>query len=146
NCPKYIQARIWEKGESRSEVKEFVSTSTELSDEQMNFIRQADTFIIASQHQTRGADASHRGGNPGFIQVKDRKKIVFPDYSGNMMFQTLGNLQLNPHCGLLFYDFSDGKILQLTGRAEIIWDEVRIREFAGAERLIDFEVIETRES
>jgi uncharacterized protein len=63
-----------------------------------------------------------------------------------MMFQTLGNLQLNPHCGLLFYDFSAGKILQLTGKAEIIWDEERIKDFAGAERLIEFELIELRES
>jgi uncharacterized protein len=146
NCPKYIQSRIWEKKENRSEAKESVSVSSELDEKQIDFIRRADTFIIASRHRTSGVDASHRGGNPGFIQVHDGKKIIFPDYSGNMMFQTLGNLQLDPHCGLLFYDFSAGKILQLTGKAEIIWDEERIKEFAGAERLIEFELIELRES
>lgn len=146
NCPKYIQARFWElDGGLESELSGSES-AFELTAKQIEFIERADTFIIASAHETRGADVSHRGGNSGFVKVSDNKKLVFPDYSGNMMFQTLGNLQTNPHCGLLFYDFSNGRILQLSGRAKIVWDEERAREFAGAERLVEFELSEARTS
>ena len=145
NCPKYIQARFWEREEKTKNVAKPLEIFGELTEKQISFIEAADTFIIASAHESRGADVSHRGGNPGFVRVSDKKKLVFPDYSGNMMFQTLGNLQTNPHCGLLFFDFANGRILQLTGRAEIVWDEERKKEFAGAERIIEFELIKARE-
>ena len=146
NCPKYIQARFWERSETPKTTPKSWKNFGELTEQQISFIENSDTFIIASHHQRAGADVSHRGGNIGFIRVKDNKKLIFPDYAGNMMFQTLGNLALNPNCGLLFYDFTDGSVLQLTGKAEIIWDEERKEEFAGAERLIEFELIEARES
>ena len=56
------------------------------------------------------------------------------------MFNTLGNLAVNPRSGLLFIDFERGHTLQLTGRAEIIWDADRTAEFVGAERLVAFEI------
>jgi predicted pyridoxine 5'-phosphate oxidase superfamily flavin-nucleotide-binding protein len=147
NCPKYIQARFWERNEFVPPYDEHpADTFAELTETQSSFIEAADTFIIASAHESRGADVSHRGGNAGFVKVLGLKKLVFPDYSGNMMFQTLGNLQFNPNSGLLFFDFSDGKLLQLTGQAEIVWDAERIKEFAGAERLVEFEISEVRES
>ena len=55
-----------------------------------------DVLFIATAHATRGADASHRGGNPGFIEVLDGKTVRIPDYAGNSMFNTLGNLVVNP--------------------------------------------------
>ena len=58
------------------------------------------------------------------------------------MFQTLGNISVNPQAGLLFVDFERGGTLQLTGRAGILWDEERAAEFAGAERLVEFDVDE----
>jgi hypothetical protein len=57
-----------------------------------------------------------------------------------MMFQTLGNLAVNPKAGLLFMDFERGATLQLTGRADIIWDEARRASFPGAERVVEFHV------
>jgi uncharacterized protein len=146
NCPKYIQARFWERNETRQSETKQAESFGELTEKQIDFIKAADTFIIASAHESRGADVSHRGGNAGFVQVSGNKKLVFPDYSGNMMFQTLGNLELNPNCGLLFYDFSDGRVLQLTGKATIVWDRERIIKFAGAERLVEFELTEARAS
>lgn len=146
NCPKYIQARFWERNENPKGEIYPAEKFEEFTDNQQKFIENSDTFIIASAHKTRGADVSHRGGHIGFIKVLDNKRLVFPDYSGNMMFQTLGNLTLNPNCGLLFYDFSNDRILQLTGKANIIWETERIKEFAGAERLVEFELTEARES
>jgi predicted pyridoxine 5'-phosphate oxidase superfamily flavin-nucleotide-binding protein len=56
-------------------------------------------------HAPAGVDCSHRGGNPGLVRVLDERRLVFPDYSGNNMFQTLGNLSLDSRAGLLFLDF-----------------------------------------
>ena len=146
NCPKYIQARFWERNGNALGETRAAESFAEFTGGQTAFMESADTFIIASAHESRGADVSHRGGDAGFVRVMDKRKLVFPDYSGNMMFQTLGNLQANPHCGLLFYDFSNGRMLQLTGKAKIVWDGPEIREFAGAERLVEFELTEARES
>src|SRR5262249_25058473 len=79
------------------------------------------TFFIASTHPQGGADASHRGGEPGFVQVPDAHTLQWPDYVGNNLFQTLGNLSVNPRAGLLFVDFERGRTLQLTGQAELLW-------------------------
>ncbi len=144
NCPKYIQARTWE-SKSGSNHQAFVQHSKEFSDEQLNWIKNADTFFIASHQKDGGADASHRGGNPGFIHVLDKNTLRFPDYSGNTMFQTLGNISTNPNCGLLFIDFEHGATLQLTGTAKIIWDRNQLTEFSGVERAVEFcasEIIE----
>ena len=144
NCPKYIQARTWQKMAANNSPNSGVKHSVELSEIQKTLIQDADTFFIASHHR-EGADASHRGGNPGFVRVKNSKTLIFPDYSGNTMFQTLGNLTADPGCGLLFIDFDSGSALQLTGTVEIIWDLNRVQEFPGAERIVEFQVIEAIE-
>jgi len=87
-----------------------------------------------------GADASHRGGLPGFVRVESVNRLVFPDYRGNRMFNTLGNLELSPRAGLLFPDFTTGDALQLSGRAAVLWDDPRLAEFPGAERLVVFDI------
>jgi hypothetical protein len=115
--------------------------SAALDRRQAALAARADTFFIASAHPQRGADASHRGGRPGFVEVSDDgRRLTFPDYSGNRMFQTLGNLAVNPRAGLLFLDWESGTALQLTGRARIVWDEQAVAVRPGAERLIEFAV------
>lgn len=147
NCPKYIQVRHLEKGVTESLVELETFTTDALSDANQLWIAQADTFFIASSHPESGADASHRGGFPGFVQVLNSKKILFPDYTGNNMFQTFGNLAVNPNAGLLFIDFEGGHTLQLTGKAKVIWNAEKLSDFAGAQRLVEFDieqVLETR--
>ncbi|MBD2346989.1 pyridoxamine 5'-phosphate oxidase family protein [Anabaena subtropica] len=140
NCPKYIQTRHIEKTgiDSLKQPETFIRDA--LSETNQLWITQADTFFIASYHPESGADASHRGGLPGFVQVVNSNKLVFPDYSGNNMFQTFGNLIVNPHAGLLFIDFAQGHTLQLTGKAKVIWDVERLNEFAGAQRIVEFDI------
>ena len=72
------------------------------------------------------------------MRVDDNSTLVFPDFTGNFHFNTLGNLLLNPRAGLLFINFKRGDLLYLTGTAEVIWDSDEIRAFAGAERLLRF--------
>lgn len=63
-----------------------------------------------------GADASHRGGAPGFVRV-DESGFWWPDYPGNNLFNSLGNLAVNPEAALLFFHFTAGRILHLSGTA-----------------------------
>lgn len=56
------------------------------------------------------------------------------------MFNTLGNIAINPQTGLLFIDFESGSTLQLTGKTSIIWDAQQMTEFVGAERLVEFQI------
>ncbi len=137
NCPQYIHAHdLSPGGEVRNET---AHESASLDDEQQAMIRGADTFFIASAHPA-GADASHRGGDPGFVQIDSPSRISFGDYSGNNMFNTLGNLAASPACGLLFIDFDSGRTLQLQGSASIDWDPARAATVPGATRVIDFAV------
>ena len=137
NCPKYIQARVPENADAASTTPQ-ATAAIRLDERQRRWVRTADTFFVGSRHAERGADASHRGGNPGFVRVVDASHLSWPDYSGNRMFQTLGNLAHDPRAGLLFVDFEIGGTLQLAGRTSVDWDEERARGFAGAERVVDF--------
>ena len=139
NCPKYIQTR---------EVREFTAESavqsgargtrfTSLTPEVRAMLARSDSFFIASVHRPgdgapdhaadagaaspagAGVDISHRGGPPGFVRIKDETTLTFDDYPGNLFYNTLGNLLLNPAAGLLFVDFDHGDLFFLSGRAKI---------------------------
>lgn len=138
NCQQYIQARTIVG--TREAATPVARVSERLDMRQQSRIAGADTFFIATAHPRMGADASHRGGLPGFVRIESEKRIVFPDYRGNRMFNTLGNLESNPRAGLLFPDFATGGALQLTGRAAVLWDHRRLAEFPGAQRLVAFDI------
>ena len=149
NCPKYIQRR--EVSLQPSVDFSFVEVQTDdvFNNQAEKLINNADTFFIASQHQGEdpdrhaSADISHRGGEPGFIHIQDDKTLIFPDYSGNRHFNTLGNLSLNPRVGLLFIDFINGDLLHLRGISNILWNDSRQVDFPGAERLLEFQLTES---
>ncbi|MFC9932236.1 pyridoxamine 5'-phosphate oxidase family protein [Streptomyces sp. NPDC127190] len=115
NCPKYIQRREgYETVPGRTPGPS--RRLTRLGAAEADLVRAADTFFLATVHSA-GADASHRGGNPGFVQVTSPTELTWPDYPGNAMFLTLGNLHTDPRAGLLLLDWETGTTLQLTGRA-----------------------------
>ncbi|MFF1656992.1 pyridoxamine 5'-phosphate oxidase family protein [Streptomyces sp. NPDC058255] len=136
NCPKYLQKR--ESYETAERTPGTARRGVELSGAQGKFIEAADTFFLATVH-AHGADASHRGGNPGFVRVDSPRELSWRDYPGNSMFLTLGNLAADPRTGLLFPDWESGAVLQLTGTARTEFTE-------DGERTVRFaltEVIET---
>lgn len=120
NCPKYIQSRTFIDFKTMNRMEP--ASSTQLDKDQVEMIRRSDTFFIATHHLERGADASHRGGLPGFVQVVDTRTLVIKDYTGNAMFNTLGNVVENPQTGLLFLDFEAGDLLQINGEASVQWE------------------------
>ncbi|RRR98403.1 pyridoxamine 5'-phosphate oxidase family protein [Glycomyces terrestris] len=137
NCPKYIQTRTVDAEEPPAGPVE-ASGSDRLSAAQRAWIAAADTFFVATRADGLGADASHRGGNPGFVAVGDDRTLVWPEYAGNSMYMTLGNLELDPRCGLLFLDWERGRALHLTGTARTDWDPGRAAAVPGAQRLVAF--------
>jgi uncharacterized protein len=149
NCPKYIQARMphWVAEPSALSRAQAVERQAQtLAPAARRLVQSADTFYIASSvarigadHPADGVDVSHRGGKPGFVHLGDengRSVLTIPDFVGNFMFNTLGNLVAHPLAGLLFTDPDNGDLLQLTGRAEIVWDGPQVQVFDGAQRLL----------
>jgi len=124
NCPKYIQRRLIKKSDSVTDVASDMIKGTYLNDGIIQWISQADTFFVGSKGEEGKLDVNHRGGNKGFIEIVDGNRLKIPDYVGNNMFNTLGNIYLNGMAGLLFVDFEKGRTLQLTGKAEILFDQV----------------------
>jgi len=146
NCPKYIQRREPVEALDVHPADRDVAHGAVLTEPQRTFVESADTFFLATAHPDAGADVSHRGGRPGFVRVSGERMLVWPDYAGNTMFMSLGNLAVNPHAGLLFVDFDSGTTLQLTGRARVDWDAARAATFPGAQRVVELEIDETVET
>lgn len=141
NCPKYIQRRSlhatsWgEPGCARGR-------STSLSDVQVALIERSDTLFVATVHPDHGTDVSHRGGRPGFVHIDSPNKLRIPDYAGNSMFNTLGNIHSSGIAGLLFVDFASNLQLQVAGDAAIDWHA----EGDDVQRTWTLSVREVRES
>lgn len=148
NCPQYIQLRQFRSVPLTDPSTRVAEHFNELDAAAKAMIAEADTFFVASYvdvDSERSVDVSHRGGQAGFVQVEGNR-LTIPDFAGNLHFNTLGNLLLNPRAGLLFIDFNTGDLLQLSGRTEIILDGPQVEAFQGAERLwtIDVEQVVRR--
>ena len=152
NCPKYIQARepVFVPG-SRAVVTRDGDGALDAAG--CALVQAADTFYIASAHpdagrgpgSSRGVDVSHRGGKPGFVKVEDDGRVLTaPDFVGNFLFNTIGNLALEPRAGLLFIDFAAGDLLHVAVRTTIVWDGPDVQAFAGAQRLLRFDIARWR--
>jgi uncharacterized protein len=155
NCPKYIQARsVCMPGDAPSVDAGSVARAETriLSAGAAALVKQADTFFVATasaragvSDPVEGADVSHRGGRPGFVDVREengQSVITAPDFAGNSYFSTFGNILLNPKAGLLFLDFATGDVLMLTGAAEVAWDAPELERFPGALRFLRVRVDE----
>jgi len=147
NCPKYIQRRHLKRATQQfNQQVEPAKFSTELNLDQKTLITNSDTFFVASAHPDHGVDASHRGGQPGFVTVLNETLLRIPDYIGNNMFNTLGNFQSYPYAGLVFIDFQHKQLLQLTGKAKILWHfDDKNDETGGTRRYWEFEIMALQE-
>jgi predicted pyridoxine 5'-phosphate oxidase superfamily flavin-nucleotide-binding protein len=145
NCPKYIHPRRAVFSPVQDEPR--ATRTTHLDEAALRIVRAADTFFIASAHPAaarsrepaQGVDVSHRGGPVGFVRVQDDGSLLAPDYTGNFFFNTLGNLQLEARCGLLFVDHASGERLHVAARGTLLPDAPDPRQWAGAARLLRFE-------
>ncbi|AKZ53062.1 putative ferredoxin NADPH reductase [Streptomyces ambofaciens ATCC 23877] len=138
NCPKYIQQRDHRPADADGPVLRRATTGRALDAAQRAAVGRADTFFVTTASDTGHVDASHRGGNPGFVQVLSATLLRWPDYTGNAMFLTLGNLHVNPAAGILVPDWETGTALHLSGTARTVWDAEEIARTPGAQRLVEF--------
>jgi predicted pyridoxine 5'-phosphate oxidase superfamily flavin-nucleotide-binding protein len=157
NCPKYIQLRRPELTREPTLVPTPERVSEEgpsLSPRARALVERADTFFLASaspiaraHDALEGVDVSHRGGMPGFVRIgaEERNTVMtFPDYRGNNMYNSLGNVVRNERVGLLFVDFDDGSLLSLVGRAVILWGPERAVRVTVEEGTLQTKVLPLR--
>ncbi|WP_405012278.1 pyridoxamine 5'-phosphate oxidase family protein [Kitasatospora sp. NBC_01539] len=124
NCPKYIQRRTPADAPADAPTAAPSATSADrLTLRQQLAVANADTFFVATAGPDGRVDASHRGGFPGFVEATAPDRLRWPEYPGNSMFMTLGNLELSPATGLLFPDWETGGALLVSGRAVVDWSD-----------------------
>lgn len=110
---------------------------TRFSDDDKSFIQSAIYFFLATADREGRPDCSFKGGPPGFVRLTGPSELAFPDYDGNGMFKSLGNLGVNPHVGILFMAMGEApKRLRVNGRAEVTGDDPRIAAIPGAQLLV----------
>lgn len=127
NCPKYIVSRKVTEWPVQTEPS-YSDTQTALDAKARLLVELADTFFIATatspdanpRYRSHGVDVSHRGGAPGFIQVVDNTTLQWADFSGNKIFNTLGNISAWPKAAILIPDYHNGLLLEIQGDIEII--------------------------
>ena len=120
-----------------AERMETVITRTSFSDADKSFIESVLFFFLATADAQGRPDCSFKGGAPGFARVVAPDELVFPDYDGNGMFKSLGNIATNPHVGLLFIQMGEApRRLRVNGEARISQDDPLMAEFAGAQLLV----------
>ena len=140
NCPKYINRRELIRSPTEPPVNRNAlrQERPKLIEADEMLIAESDTLWIGTYAPGVGADCNHRGGKPGFIRVVDGTAIEWPEYRGNGMFYTSGNLEVNDRAGVTIVDFATGTVLQLTGRATVNWNHDG--SFEGATRTIRLDI------
>ena len=107
------------------------------NDEDAAFIGGVGFFFMATADDKGAPDCSFKGGPPGFVHVAAPDLLVFPDYDGNGMFKSLGNLLVNPQVGLLFIAMGEApKRLRVNGTAQVVRDDPAMAAIPGAQLLI----------
>ncbi|HEU4845802.1 MAG TPA: pyridoxamine 5'-phosphate oxidase family protein [Burkholderiaceae bacterium] len=136
NCPKYIRLRDVEAAprEAAAGAAPATVSFTGLTEEARRMVAAADTLFVATTGGQYGADISHRGGEPGFVQVGG-DTLTVPDFAGNRYFNTLGNMLVDDRTALLLIDYASGDVLHLQGRADVAWSAAAAAGLPGAERL-----------
>jgi predicted pyridoxine 5'-phosphate oxidase superfamily flavin-nucleotide-binding protein len=115
---------------------EQVTVHTTFTEDDRGFIETCSMFFLATADEEGRPDCSYKGGRPGFVRIQDERTLVFPNYDGNGMFRSLGNILVNPHVGLLFVDFEQPDRLRLNGLASLHYDSALLEEYPGAQMLV----------
>ena len=116
-------------------------TRQAFTDQDRAFIEQSMFFFLATADAEGRPDCSFKGGAPGFVRVVGPGELAFPDYDGNGMFKSLGNILANPGVGLLFIDMGEKpRRLRVNGTASVSRDDPLMQRFAGAQLLVRVKV------
>jgi len=112
-------------------------TRTAFTADDKTFIESVIYFFMSTADAEGRPDCSFKGGAPGFVRVTADNEIAFPDYDGNGMFKSLGNLLVNPNVGLLFIDLHERpRRLRVNGSATVSRDDPLLGETVGAQLIV----------
>ena len=123
NCPKYITKRNVTVDGEPADPSSATPQQSALDASALSSVKAADLLFVGSIHRERGADASHRGGKPGFVHLVDPTTLRIPDYDGNSMFQTFGNFHEDARAAIAIPDFARNSVLHLSGYSRLSFDE-----------------------
>jgi uncharacterized protein len=117
-------------------IEDVLLSRDEIDDNDRAFIERMDMFFIATADAEGRPQCSYKGGDPGFVKVVDKATIAFPNYNGNGMYLTTGNVLVNPHVGLLFVDFERRRRLRLNGIASIDENDPLLADYPEAQFIV----------
>jgi uncharacterized protein len=100
------------------------------------FIERLDMFFLATADANGHPTCSYKGGDPGFVRVVDERTLAFPNYDGNGMYLSMGNLAINPSVGLLFIDFERQRRMRVDGTASIDTGGPLMSTYPGAQFVV----------
>jgi uncharacterized protein len=100
------------------------------------FIEARDMFFLATADHDGRPTCSYKGGDPGFVRVVDERTLAFPNYDGNGMYLSMGNVTANPEVGLLFIDLVEGNRLRVQGRATVHLEDPLLSAYEGAQFVV----------
>lgn len=109
-----------------------VTVRTAFTDEDRAFIARCPMLFVATADAQGRPDCSYKGGLPGFVRVLDERTLAIPDYDGNGMYRTWGNVLVNAQVGLLFLDFEHPKRIRVNGAAAVSDDDPLLAQCPGA--------------
>ncbi|MEL7296834.1 MAG: pyridoxamine 5'-phosphate oxidase family protein [Pseudomonadota bacterium] len=112
----------------------------QLSDDQAAFIASLDFFYLATVSNDGEPTVSYKGGAPGFVRVMSPGKLMFPNYDGNGMFLSMGNIHETRHIGLLFMSFETPQRLRVQGKACLQEDADSLALFPGANMVVQVDI------
>jgi len=109
---------------------------TSFTEADRELIKACVMFFLATADADGHPDCSYKGGMPGFVKIVDDDTLAFPNYDGNGMYRSLGNILVNPHVGLIFVDFERSKRMRVNGLATIHDDDKLLSEYLGAQLIV----------
>lgn len=115
---------------------EQVTLRTSFTEDDRAFIESCAMFFLATADADGHPDCSYKGGLPGFVRILDGQTLAFPDYDGNGMYRSLGNIRVNPNIGMLFIDFENIKRIRVNGTAQVCADDPLRSAFPGSAFII----------
>jgi len=118
-----------------------VKVHSRFTDDDRQFIGRLDMFFLASVDAGGQPTCSYKGGDPGFVIVVDERTLAFPNYDGNGMYLSMGNLDATRAVGMLFIDFERQRRMRVDGAARIVFDDPLLPRYPEAQFVVRVEAL-----